>query len=69
MEIKIDEPSSISKKRMTCCQVFSWDRFTVLRPACVMADTHKKRLSVKVTLNAGVDEPHMMMAVAMHTTM
>jgi hypothetical protein len=31
-------------------------------PASVIADTHRKRLSVNETLLAGVDEPQKMMA-------
>lgn len=62
LETKIADPIMIKMKSMTCCHVFSSDRFTVFNPASVIADTHKNRLSVNETLCAGVEDPQKMMA-------
>jgi hypothetical protein len=57
---------SIRMNKMTCCQVLISDKFTVFSPAWVIADTVKKRLSMKGTLRAGVEEPQNMMAETRH---
>ena len=82
LETKIAEPMMMSRKRMTCCQVllfpsvvsdlalrvetYSSDRLTVLRPASVIADTARKRLSMNLTLSPEPDEPQKMMAARRH---
>ena len=61
-EIKIAEPPRIRKRRIICCQVFKVERFTVFNPASVIALTHRKRESVKLTLWDGVEDPQNMTA-------
>jgi len=46
--------------------VFNVLRLTVFKPAKVMADTVKNKLSVKLTLRNGVDEPQKMIADIRH---
>ena len=51
---------------MNCWKVLSCDKFTVFNPAKVIADTVKKRESVKLTLWKGVEEPQKIMAATRH---
>jgi hypothetical protein len=45
METQMVLPDMIRSHRMTCCHVVVWLRLTVLRPASVMAETTRNRLS------------------------
>jgi len=62
-DTKMADPSMIKTNRMNCWNVFKADRLTVLSPAKVIALTHRNRLSVKLTLRAGVEDPQKMMAL------
>lgn len=45
METQILLPNMISRNKMTCCQVVMVLKLTVLRPASVMAEVTRNRLS------------------------
>lgn len=56
-ETQVRLPEIFSKLSNTCCHVVAWLRLMVLRPAAVMADTTRNRLSTYPMLRVGSEEP------------
>lgn len=46
MDTQMELPSTIRSQSMICCQVVIWLRLTVFRPASVMAEMTRNKLSV-----------------------
>lgn len=59
-------PMRISSHKIICWKVVIWLKFTVFRPASVMAETTRKSESVYVILREGSEEPQKMREDTMH---
>ena len=69
IDTRIAEPQIISRNSMNCWKVFIAERFMVLSPAKVMAETTRKRESVYEMLLAGVEEPQNITLLTRQTPM